>query len=267
MVKTSQVQLRELFQALKIPRGGIVMVHSSLFSLGIIEGGVSGFYRVLRQHIGENGTIVVPTFTYSFRRNQIFDVRYTPSARNIGVFSEFVRMLPESLRSPDPLFSMSAIGAQAAELMRRNTIASFGSGSIYSRLFDLNTHFVAIGITYSTGLSGFMHLERLAEVPYRKEVEYFGRSIDLEGREFDDSALHYQRNEEVYGDARTNREPIGELLEKNGVSTPVQYGYGRHMCLAGSAWREQVLDILQRDPFFMLDETQYTCSCAPSAVS
>ena len=267
MIKTSHEELRNFFRALKIPRGSVVMVHSALFSLGIIEGGVAGFYRALREHVGENATIVVPTFTYSFRRNQIFDIRQTPSALNIGVFSEYVRMLPGSIRSADPLFSMSAIGAEAADLMRRTTTASFGIGSIYDRLFDHNAYFVAIGITYSTGLAGFMNLEKLAEVPYRKEVECFGRSVDQKGNVFNDSALHYQRNEEIYGEARTDREQMGELLERAGTSMAIEYGYGRHMCLAGCAWREQVLEILRRDPFFMLDKTQYPLGRIPGGIS
>ena len=36
------------------------LVHSSLLSLGKIENSVKGFYKAIRDVIGEEGTIIVP---------------------------------------------------------------------------------------------------------------------------------------------------------------------------------------------------------------
>jgi aminoglycoside 3-N-acetyltransferase len=263
MLRTSRAQLDELLGALGVAPGATVMLHSALFSLGLIEGGISGFYRAVRERLGPTGTLIVPTFTYSFRRQEVFDVRATPAARNIGVFSEFVRTQPDAVRLPDPLFSMAAVGARAAALMQRPGVACFGPGSPYGALFDADVRFVAIGITYSTGLAGFMHLERLANVPYRVDLPLHGLTRHLDGRELPDQAVHYARREDIYGNTLTDREPMGALLETRGVSTAVTYGHGRHLSLSGHGWREVVLTELAMDPFAMLDPRQYPGGVIP----
>jgi aminoglycoside 3-N-acetyltransferase len=257
MIRTTQAQLIELFQSLGLKSGATVVAHTGLFSLGLIEGGVGGVYKILKEIIGVDGTLIVPTFTYSFRRNEIFDIVNSPSAKNIGVFSEYVRNRPDSIRSTDPIFSFSAIGSRASELMKRESTACFGNGSIYESLFNDNATFIAIGINYSSGLSGFMHLEKLADVPYREDKEFFGISRNSNGTEFPDSAIHYVRNEEVFGATITDREPMGSILEQSGASVAVDYGYGRHLSLKGIQWRDVVLSYLYKNPFAMLDAGQY----------
>jgi len=252
LIRTSQVQLGELFRALKIPKAGTIMIHSSLFSLGLIEGGVEGFYKALKKHLGSEGTIIVPTFTYSFRREEVFDVKKTPSSNNIGALSEYIRNSENAIRSLDPMFSMAAIGPRSNELMKKTSTACFGSGSIYERLFDTNIIFVAIGITYSTGLTGFIHLEKIATVPYRSDLILQGRTRNLVGKEYDDFAVHYARHINNYSNLRTNREPIGLILESAGVSNSITYGYGKHMSLAGQPWLDFVLSELHKNPFVML---------------
>jgi aminoglycoside 3-N-acetyltransferase len=267
MIRTTQVDLLNLFRSLGIKKGDTVVAHTALFSLGIIEDGVGGFYKSLKNLIGVDGTLIVPTFTYSFRRNEVFDILNSPSAKNIGVFSEYVRNRPDAIRSADPIFSFSAIGSRASKLMERGSAACFGGGSIYESLFDVDACFLAIGINYSSGLSGFMHLEKLADVPYRTDQEFFGTSRNVQGLEFSDSAIHYVRDEETYGAVITDREPMGLLLEQEGASVAIDYGYGRHLCLKGKRWRDVVLKKLSEDPFYMLDISQYDNGKIPAASS
>ena len=267
MIRTTQADLLNLFRSLGIRSGDTVVAHTALFSLGIIEGGVGGFYKTLQSIIGVDGTLVVPTFTYSFRRDEVFDIVNSPSARNIGVLSEYVRNRADSIRSSDPIFSFAAIGSRASELMERGSAACFGRGSIYDSLFDADACFLAVGINYSSGLSGFMHLEKLANVPYRNDKQFFGTSRNAQGFEFPDSAIHYVRDEESYGAVITDREPMGLLLEQSGASLAIDYGYGRHLCLKGTRWRDVVLKKLSEDPFYMLDTSQYDNGKIPTASS
>ena len=257
MIRTSYSRLLELFSSLGLRSGEKVMIHSALFSLGLIEGGINGFFQALRETIGVDGTLIVPTFTYSFRRGEVFDILNTPSANNIGVFSEFVRNQPSSIRSLDPLFSMVALGPQADELMKRSSYNCFGENSVYNTLFETDVLFVAIGITYSTGLAGFMHLEKLANVPYREDLPLSGVSRGLDGVDYNDQAIHFARKEKMYKETIINREPMGKLLEGIGVSHALSYGYGRHISLRGHKWQNAVLTELKKNPLFMLEKNQY----------
>lgn len=51
--------------SLGLPEGGTVMVHSSLRSIGTVEGGADTVVEALLQCLGPEGTLVVPTFTFA----------------------------------------------------------------------------------------------------------------------------------------------------------------------------------------------------------
>lgn len=252
MIKTSQEDLKNLFKSLNLKSGDDVMVHSALFTLGLIEGGVGGFYKAIREHLGDEGTLIVPTFTYSFRRNEVFDIKNTRSASNIGIFPEYVRSMEGSIRSPDPMFSMASIGPRSNEFMKRSSKASFGAQSIYEKLFNNNIKFLAIGITYSTGLTGFLHIEKIASVPYRRDLLLTGKSIAIDGSIYEDESIHFARNESEYISRITNREPMGEILELNGASIVTYHGNKKHMCIEAEKWKNIVLESLQKNPCQML---------------
>lgn len=256
MIRTSREQLIFLFTKLGLRRDSVVMVHSALFSLGQIEGGVNGFYQTLMDHIGPEGTLIVPTFTYSFRRSLVFNKLKSPVARNIGIFAEYVRNQENAIRSSDPLFSMAAVGPRASELMERTSHYCFGESSIYERLFNNNIYFIGIGISYSSGLTGFIHLENLAKVNYRKNKRFYGVSIDENEKKIKDNAVHFALLDQSSTDIIINREPIGIRLENHGVSTAFQYAQGKHISLRGHNWLDFVLNELQNDRNCMIENSQ-----------
>ena len=108
-----------------------------------------------------------------------------------------------------------------------------------------------IGITYSTGVAGFMHLEKLAGVDYRFDLRLTGTSIGPDGRSCDDEAIHFARDEARFPKGRTDRELMGRWLEEAGISTTVRYGSGRHMAFDAAPFADFVLDRLRRDPRVM----------------
>ena len=228
------------------------MLHSAVFTLGLIEKDLAGLYQAIRNLLGDAGTLIVPTFTYSFRRNQVFDIRHTPAPTEIGVFAEYVRKLPGAVRSADPLFSMAAIGPHAATLMERSSHNCFGVGSVYEKIFGVDAMFVGIGITYSTGLACFMHVERMANVDYRRDTRFSGQSIGYDGHIYDDWSIHFARDENRYPTAHTNRDPLGHRMEDRGISRGLDFGSGHHVAFHAQVFAEYVLSELARDPTVML---------------
>lgn len=249
--KTSVLELQAILAELGVNPGDVVMIHSAVFTLGIVEDGLAGLYRAFRSELGPDGTLIVPTFTYSFRRSEIFDVRNTPSPKVLGAFSEFVRREEGAVRSPDPLFSMAAVGPEAEDLMRRPSNRCFGEGSIYERLFARNMLILALGITYDTGISAFMHLERLANVEYRRDLLLQGTTVGVDRVAYADSAVHFERNVERFPDGRRNRIPFGLEMERKGISSAIEYGSGRHVAIRSKPFEAYTLEQLNRDPWAM----------------
>ena len=66
-------------QSLGISKGDGLMVHSAVQYLGKPAGGIGMYYDALHSVIGSEGTVVVPTFTFSFARTGRYDLKSTPS--------------------------------------------------------------------------------------------------------------------------------------------------------------------------------------------
>ena len=76
---------------LGVPAGGLMMVHSSLRSIGMVEGGADTVVDALLECLGPQGTLVVPTFTFAAPNQPgfVFDPALTPS--EMGAISEAAR--------------------------------------------------------------------------------------------------------------------------------------------------------------------------------
>ena len=252
MIRTSVREIAELVRALGAVEGDRILIHSAVFAFGLIEDGLAGLHRGIASVVGAEGTIIVPTFTWSFRRGEVFDIRNSPAAKSVGAYSEWLRNVPGSVRSACPLFSMAALGPDASRLMARTSSNCFGSGSVYERLFADDVLVLGLGITYSTGISPFMHLERVAYVPYRQELPLEGTSIDATGRPYADRAVHFARDEVRFGGYRTDREAVGARMEAAGVSAMVRRNGHSFIGLRAQPFEVFVLEELRRDPFAML---------------
>ncbi|EOD6824856.1 aminoglycoside 3-N-acetyltransferase [Campylobacter upsaliensis] len=75
---------KDFYEALKsvgIGRGDCICVHTELFNLGIALVGREEFLGILlevfKELLGENGTLIMPTFTYDFCNGRDFDKKIT----------------------------------------------------------------------------------------------------------------------------------------------------------------------------------------------
>ena len=250
MKRTSKQELQSLLVELGIEPGDRLFIHAFLPSLGIVEGGIAGVTEVIQRQLGDEGTLIVPTFSASFRRNEIYDIRESISFN--GALSEYVRKLPAAVRSLDPLFSMAAIGKDAERFMERPGKACFGEGSIYQKLFQNYVKFLGLGIHWDQGYSFFMHLERLAEVPFRAEQHYSGQTRLNDGSIINDEAIHFVRREDL--EWKRARGPLCEQLLSDGMIREVEYAGCAHRLFEADVVEPVVLARLAEDPWCMTDQ-------------
>ncbi len=104
-------------RSLGIGDGDTVFFHSSLRSLGRVEGGADTVIDSFLDTVGPTGTVVAPTFTLLDRVGPFgswYDHHASPST--VGAVTEALRCRIDAVRSFHPIHSVAAIGRQKHEL-------------------------------------------------------------------------------------------------------------------------------------------------------
>ncbi|MFF5178070.1 aminoglycoside N(3)-acetyltransferase [Micromonospora sp. NPDC000316] len=182
--------------------GSTVLVHAGLHPLGFVCGGPHAVVLALRDALGPDGTIVVPTHTpdnsdpaqwrnppvpvdwWPLIRAEMpgFDPAVTPS-RYMGALAETVRGWPGALRSAHPQVSFAALGPAAEQVVAGHALADMlGAQSPLARLYDLDADVLLLGVGHSANTS--LHLaEYRLPAPVRERLGAAVRTGDG-GREW-----------------------------------------------------------------------------------
>ncbi|MFK4226901.1 aminoglycoside N(3)-acetyltransferase [Streptomyces sp. NPDC019890] len=162
-------ELARSLRALGVRDGMTLLVHASLRATGLPATAVRD---TLLDVLGEDGTLVVPTFTpansdtsppylaavrgmtpeqaAAFRAEMpAFDAATTPSQR-MGRLAESVRTADGAVRSTHPQTSFAALGRRAAELLADHPLAShLGEDSPLGALYRAGAQVLMINVDFS----------------------------------------------------------------------------------------------------------------------
>jgi aminoglycoside 3-N-acetyltransferase len=117
-------------------------------------------------------TLCVPTFTFSFCNGEDYDVQR--SASKMGVLNEYIRKLPDAVRSVDPLLSVAAVG-EDRELAGHLGHHSIGADSTFDKLHRRDgVKFLFFGASPSKCFTHTHYVEERERVPYRYDREFTG---------------------------------------------------------------------------------------------
>jgi aminoglycoside 3-N-acetyltransferase len=246
MIKTTDVDLKNLWTQLGIQKGMLIYCHSFIAALGQIIPDPEIIIDTLIEHLGDSGTLIIPTFSMSHFKDEIYNVEESDSV--IGALGNIIRKRPDAIRSLDPNFSMVAIGKDAQLLMKRESLFSFGLGSIYEKILSMNPHVLLLGVDY-TGLSLFMHLEKIAAVNYRYDKIFTGISKNGDEK-YEDSSIHFVRDLAV--DPISDRNRIGAIIDEEEDCKKVSYAYATHRLIPSRTITKIVAQNLTKDPYCLI---------------
>jgi aminoglycoside 3-N-acetyltransferase len=224
---TKQRIVRDL-RRLGVEPGQTLLVHASLQSLGWVTGGAPAVVSALREVVGPEGHVVVPTGTEANSRTSrlhqahiatltpeevekfhldmpAFDKDSTPSG--MGAISEALRTAQGAARSAHPQSSFAAIGPEADLLMADHQLeCHLGPESPLGKLNKMEAHVLMIEVGY-WAFTGF-HLAEYLYTPRPPKRTYACVVASADGtrrwHEYDDVVLDDQKFED-----------IGESLEEN----------------------------------------------------
>ncbi len=189
-VPTTIDSLQSDFNALGIRSGMVLLVHSSLSTMGWVCGGPVAVIIALQQTLGTTGTLVMPTHSTDLTEPSQWEnppvpeswwpvIRATTPAyhpdltptRSMGVIAETFRKQKGALRSAHPHHSFCAYGDQVSHIADNHSLAyGLGEGSPLARIYDLDGFVLLLGVGHDSNTS--MHLaEYRATFPTKRTVQ------------------------------------------------------------------------------------------------
>lgn len=171
-VSVNRASISHGLRRLGVRPRGVLLVHSSLKSLGRVLGGPQAVVAASQDVLTSDGTLVMPTLSYvEIGENRLrFDVRHTRSCT--GLVTEVFRTMPGVRRSLHPTHSLAAWGRLRDRIVEGHELCSSPGplGSPWHRLYELGAQILFLGC--SLAVNTMLHcVEEWAPVPHSLKVE------------------------------------------------------------------------------------------------
>ncbi len=208
------------------------------------------FFRAMKEAVGEDGTILIPTYSYTFGKSKaselaVFDPRVTPA--EIGPFPNFFLKQEGVVRSLDPMMSVAGLGKSALEFFEGNLNTSYGEGSFFSKLAKSDAKCCSIGL--GPNWTPFIHYaDWLYQAPFRFDKLFYGLIKD--GEELKKTAWIYSVRimaDESYPDAHK----AGRAAENAGIWRFATLGRARVYTASINKYFNFVCEKLESNKWFL----------------
>jgi aminoglycoside 3-N-acetyltransferase len=258
---TSSQLENDLRTSCGIQAADILIVHSSLKSIGHVDGGPATVVRSLLNVIdpGAGGTLLMPTFSDP-RPDGLFHMASTPS--RTGLVTEAFRTWPDAIRSRHPTHSVTACGPRAAEFIKGHDSAGpLSAGSPFHLAALAGAKVLMIGCTLTS--CSIIHVaEDIVRVPYLGKVFYPGYDKTLTLADIDGSRNIFEPRD-VPGDS-DGFDIVEPPLRQTGMMRECRLGNARCMLFRALDGLNAAVDILKKNPAGLLCANP-RCPVCPAA--
>ncbi|MFS0872648.1 AAC(3) family N-acetyltransferase [Paenibacillus xylanilyticus] len=168
----TQESLLDQLHELGIDGQGTLLVHSSMKSLGEVEGGADTVLDAFTDYM-KDGLLVLPTHTWSTinASNPMFHVESSPCC--VGILPELFRKRPGVVRSWHPTHSVAAKGFDAETFTKDDHLydTPCARGSAWGKLLDRKATILLVGVDLKRNT--FIHgVEEWVDIPGRLTDEH-----------------------------------------------------------------------------------------------
>lgn len=231
----SQQKLVDDLKKIGLQKGDSVLVHSSLSKIGFVEGGPATVVNALFEVIGEEGTLLFPSFPAKGRNkthleeHPFFDIKNTPS--QMGSITEYFRKLEKVHRSFHPTDPICAKGPLAEYYTNSHfgQLTPYNEHSPFRKLCNKKGKILMLGTTLNGACTNLHTLEDAVnfKYPVYDSVEYEVKMIDESGKE------HQMRTKVHNPDysAKRNCDALKPMFEKEGVLVNGMVGEAKTMLI------------------------------------
>ena len=233
-------------RALGVNNAGVLLLHTSFRATRPVEGGPLGLIEALRDALGPDGTLVMPS--WSDNDDEPFDPLTTRASPSLGAVADIFWRLPGVVRS-DHCFAFAAAGPEAARLTSDSLpVPPHIPESPVGRAHDLDGQVLLLGVGHDADTT--LHLaELLGGVPYRVP-RYFtvlenGRPARVDYRENDHCCKRF-----AFAD---------EWLRARGLQAEGRVGHAHARLARARDIVRVTVEHLTRDPLLFLHPPDAGC--------
>lgn len=237
-------------EKLGVKGGDILCVHSELFNFGTPLLPRNDYLNALLECflavLGSKGTLLMPTFTYSFCENLPYDKLNSKST--VGLLTEFFRKQKGVFRTDDPIFSFAVKGAKA-KCFLKPCESCFDEHSAYGELSKNHGKILLFG--HKELANSFAHfVEEKARVSYRYYKDFSGVFIDENGEKSTKTIKYFVRHLDKRSIISVPK--LVELLEKTDNFRCEDFGGGQIALIDAHKFELDLLKVLKDDEGSML---------------
>lgn len=208
---------------LGVKNGDVICVHSQIFSLGkpMLDKDVflKTIIDVFKELIGDDGILIMPTFSYSFCSDKLYDVLLSEST--VGVLTEYFRNMSDVSRTEHPIFSFAIWGKRKNEYMDIGPDA-FGLDSVYGKMIRNGGKMIMFGA--NKGYTFYYLAEERVNVSHRYFKNFRGQIKKLNGLIRTINIPYYVRDLKIKSDM--DEEKVSDFLLSEGLQKQIDFGKG-----------------------------------------
>ncbi|MCG8527530.1 MAG: AAC(3) family N-acetyltransferase [Opitutales bacterium] len=248
---TLKTLLRDI-RAIGIRSNDSLLIHSSMKSMGQVDGGADTVIDAFQESLSE-GLLIFPTHTWNEWNNVdgFYDPVTEPSC--VGVLTEVFRKRENVFRSLHPTHSIAAWGKGAETYVQgEEQFETPGPRKgCWGRLYDVEAKILFLGASLKTNT--FLHsVEEWYDIPDRIAPEPTGYRIKRnDGSIIERNFFHHFSK---YGDPSQNFDKIEKLAVEKGVANYGEIGSASSVLCDARGLADLVGQLLQRDRHLFDDD-------------
>ncbi len=237
-------------KALGLKQNDIVLVHSSLSRIGMVEGGADTVIDALLEVIGRDGTLLMPSFQrgsefFLAQSKFVFDIRNAPS--EVGVITETFRRRPGVIRSLSPTHCTAGIGPKTWDILKdhEQCRVSAGFGSPYHKLVQAWSKILLLGVAHNSNTT--LHfVENTNGAPTLCRQLFEPSVIDGNGRTIAVPTWPHMPG------LQRNYPRVENILLEHGLQRSGKIGDADSKLIDAQGMSELIGGIIKRDPMFLI---------------
>lgn len=248
-MRYTKEQLISHLEELGINKKGTLLVHSSMKSIGEVDGGADTVLDALMTFMSE-GLLVLPTHTWAYinKDNPRFYIESSPSC--VGLLPELFRKRKGVVRAKHPTHSVAAIGKEAEAFVEgyEQCDTPCARNSPWGKLLDREAQIMLLGVDLTKNT--FIHgVEEWVDIPGRLTDEKEDLYVVLEdGTEISvPSRRHYGEHWSEYF------WKVEEIFEEHGVMKKGEFGEATVRLCQTRPMTELLFQMLHINPHLFSD--------------